>query len=131
MELKHCRFCDKVFATPGPDVCSGCWGKLDEIYSLARTAIRDHRNERLDVTSLAEIIDVDEVYIQILVDQGRLELASKDDGRPRCRSCGAEVFPGQPYCDSCRQRLVQGFTSDGEHKKKTMFRQERREKRGG
>ncbi len=130
MELKRCRLCDKVFATPGPDVCPECWEELDKIYAAARTAIRDHRDERLDVCRLSEIIKVDEEYIEILVDQGRLELGPMEDDKNRCRSCGAEVLPGQEYCEICRGKLVKGFSAEGEHKKKTMFRQERRSKKG-
>jgi len=129
MELKHCKICDKVFATVTADICPSCWEDLEEVYMNARKAIRDHHGSRLDVYSLSEMLNVDEIYIEVLVDQGRLSLSGEDDGKPRCKSCGAEVHSGQEYCDACREKLIKGFSSDGEHKKKTMFRQERRDRK--
>lgn len=129
MELKRCRLCDNVFATPGPDICPQCWTELDEIYAMARTAIRDHRDEHMDAARLSEIIKVDQEYIDILVDQGFLELKPMEDDINRCRSCGAEIIPGQNYCDECKAKLLKGFAAGEEHKKKTMFRQERRSKK--
>ncbi|MCF4152428.1 DUF4506 domain-containing protein [Dethiosulfovibrio sp. F2B] len=129
MELKHCRICDKVFATVSSDICPSCWDELEEVYMNARKAIRDNWKSRWDIYSLAEALDVDEMYLEVLVDQGRLDLSVEGDGKPRCKSCGAEVYPGQEYCDSCRGKLIKGFSSDGEHKKKTMFRQERRDRK--
>ncbi|PIE54691.1 MAG: hypothetical protein CSA35_04795 [Dethiosulfovibrio peptidovorans] len=130
MKLKHCRLCDKVFATPGPNVCPDCWDELDKVYTQARAALRDHWEESLNLFQLSEVLNVDAVYLETLVEQGRLEFSHLEgDEEGHCRSCGTAIRRGEQYCDSCRQNLMRGFSVDTEHKKSTMFSQERRDRR--
>ena len=127
MEFKRCQLCDKLFASNGNIICSDCFYKLDEVYQKARAAIRDHRNEKISIDKLAEIIGEDEKYIDILIQQERIDLKIKGEENI-CPMCGAPLKPGDKYCDKCRSSLINGFS--GKHKDKekkfAMFSQERR-----
>lgn len=130
MDFKRCQICDKLFASNGGLVCSDCLDRLDEVYQKARTAIRDHRRERISVESLAEMIEEDEKYIEILVKDGRIRLASVEESVHACPMCGAPLRLGEKYCDRCKASLVNGLSGDskGKDKKYTMFSQERRKR---
>lgn len=70
--LRNCRICGNVYMhINGPQLCQNCRDVLDNIYFRARDEIRDaSAGEKFDSLKLAEKLNVDPLYIQILVEEG-------------------------------------------------------------
>lgn len=68
--LRECKLCRKLFT--GGKVCQDCIKYLDEIYPTVRTYIRDSSNPRLEVSEIAEALDIPMRFVQGLVDNGYL-----------------------------------------------------------
>lgn len=73
--LRNCSVCGEMFLYPGGiPLCRRCHRKLDEVYAMAREFLRKaDRGEKYDAIDLARILDVEPVYLQILVQEGRLQ----------------------------------------------------------
>jgi hypothetical protein len=70
--MKECKLCRKLFSSPGGRVCQDCYKYLDEIYPTVRSFIRDSKNPRLDVSEIADALELPIRYIQGLVNYGYL-----------------------------------------------------------
>jgi hypothetical protein len=59
-------------------VCDTCRAKEQELYTLVRTVLRDHSDERLTIQDVAEILEIDEKEIMYLVDSGYFQLKMRN-----------------------------------------------------
>ncbi len=73
--LRNCRICGEIFLHAGGlPLCRHCHRDLDEVYVKARDFLRKaSRGEKYDAIELAEILEVEPIYIQVLVQEGRLQ----------------------------------------------------------
>jgi hypothetical protein len=120
--LKNCRACGKVFMhLGGPVLCEDCTKELDEIYFDARDEIRRlPAGEDIDNIELAQKLDVDPVFIQIMMEEGLFEqdLASSKNAREAL----AEEF-------SAELKKLSRQRETGKSYKGSMFIDERRDKK--
>ena len=73
MEMHTCQVCNKLFASSGPRICTGCMKRLDKVYEKAREFLRDHADTELNAPALAEAIGEDVRDLEILIAEGRFE----------------------------------------------------------
>ena len=74
MPLMECRLCGKIYTQGGRQgVCPECLKRLGDLYSLVHEYMRDHEEEKFDVSTLADDMGVSAVDIQALVDLGYIE----------------------------------------------------------
>lgn len=71
--MRECKLCRRLFSSPGGRVCQDCYKYLDEIYPTVRTYIRDSNNPRLEVTDIADALELPIKYVQGLVNYGYLK----------------------------------------------------------
>ena len=87
MEMHTCQVCNKLFASSGPRICTGCMKRLDKVYEKAREYLRDHADTELNAPALAEAIGEDVRDLEILLAEGRFERdvssSEPDDQRRR------------------------------------------------
>lgn len=74
-KLRNCKVCGGIFLHyAGIPLCGKCQGEMENIYQKARRFLRKAKQgERYDSLELAEILEVDPVFIHILIQEGRLE----------------------------------------------------------
>ena len=78
MEMTVCNVCGKIFGTSSGSVCPACRKLLDIVYEKARAYLRDHPKANMNARELASEIGEDELFLEILMMEGRFE--DKSDG---------------------------------------------------
>ncbi len=97
-KLENCKICGKVFLYHGGIVvCDTCKQDLDDIYVRAREVLRNKKaTEEFDSIALAGEIDVDPIYIHILVEGGYFERDGFElDGSTSARKNLAREFEAE------------------------------------
>jgi len=97
-KLENCKICGKVFLYRGGIVvCDTCKEDLDDIYVRAREVLRNKKTtEEFDSIALAGEIDVDPIYIHILVEGGYFERDGFElDGSTSARKNLARQFEAE------------------------------------
>lgn len=95
--INNCRICGKVFLhITGPLLCETCKEELERIYFLARDEVRKKSpGETIDSLNLSDRLDVDPVYIQIIIEEGLLEQEGYSSGNPDSRRSLAREFESE------------------------------------
>lgn len=73
--LRNCKACGDVFLhVAGIPLCGKCQREMEYVYQKARRFLRKLKSgERYDGIELAEILEVEPIFIHILIQEGRLE----------------------------------------------------------
>lgn len=92
--IRNCRVCGRVYMhINGPQLCENCRETLDDIYFRARDEIRNApKGEKFDNLKLSERLDVDPVFIQILVEEGLFDKEEAWQDDPVSRKNLADQF---------------------------------------
>ncbi len=73
MSLITCKLCGRLFDSTRGKICTQCLEELDDFYPKVREYIRDHRDARFSVDTLADDMGVDILRVQTLVELGYLD----------------------------------------------------------
>lgn len=73
--LRNCMACGALFLhIVGSPLCGKCQVEMEDVYQKARRFLRKAKpGDRYDGIELAEILDVEPIFIHILIQEGRLE----------------------------------------------------------
>jgi len=95
--INNCRICGKVFLhITGPLLCETCREELERIYFLARDEVRKSSpGETIDSFNLSDRLNVDPIYIQIIIEEGLLEQEGYSFGNPDSRRSLAREFESE------------------------------------
>ena len=104
MPILVCEYCGKPFNNVGVKLCPACSKIVEDSYIKARRYI--YKNPKTsDFISIVDETEIPEKALSYLIKKGRIEIANKAGGGPRCRACGKETLSGT-ICDQCRARLL-------------------------
>ena len=70
--MRECNLCRRLISSAGRRICQDCFKYLEDIYPTVRTFIRDSKNPKLDVSEIADALEISIKYVQGLVDYGYL-----------------------------------------------------------
>ncbi|GHS95247.1 hypothetical protein AGMMS50276_10100 [Synergistales bacterium] len=73
MPLVTCKLCNKLFTSGGPQICSSCLTKVDNLYPRVREFLRDNPKTEFNVDTVAHEMEEDIRYVQALVDMKYLD----------------------------------------------------------
>lgn len=122
--LRNCRVCGRVYMhINGPQLCESCRDTLDDIYFRARDEIRNAPDgEKFDSLKLSDRLDVDLVFIQILVEEGLFDQEESWQDVQSSRKDLADQFARE-------LQKMKDRGSSGESASRGMFINERRWKK--
>ncbi|MFW5999007.1 MAG: TIGR03826 family flagellar region protein [Halanaerobiaceae bacterium] len=127
MALRNCADCGRLFADDGVHkLCDRCRQDEEAEFKKVKEYLWDHPNA--GVNKVSEETEVDKELIIKFVKENRIIADGFDlEGQLHCERCGTSISSGR-YCEECRQKLVNGFSSS---KKKNRQNKEIKEKRKG
>ncbi|GEM_PF-827442 len=103
MELRNCMICGKAFPyAGGKPICPSCRREIEEAYDKVRRFLRDNPKLAITISELSELTGVEEEIINVLIDEGLIELKTPEGTLARgCARCGAPVEGSSAYCARC------------------------------
>jgi hypothetical protein len=104
MPILICEYCGKPFNNYGVTLCGACSKIIEETYIKVRRYIYQN-SKTCDFISIVEATEVPDKALRYLISKGRIEIAGKAGGGPRCRACGKEASGGV-LCDQCKAKLI-------------------------
>lgn len=111
-DLRSCALCGNAFVSAGASsVCNECRAELDEVYAYVRDFLRAHPKLTPTVQDLSQLLDLDEKYLQALVEDGRIQKVEPGRGRRNCQSCGVSIAAGN-LCVACSRRIHADILKD-------------------
>ena len=127
MELLTCVLCGRLFESYNKKICPKCTEKEEEYYQLVKKTIRE--NPSMTFKTIIEETGVPERLMRRWLQDGRLEVNSKESFGLKCERCNKEILQGK-YCVDCRQFMQNGLNDLMKESKKIQAEQSNDKKRG-
>ncbi|MBE5934969.1 MAG: hypothetical protein E7262_04175 [Lachnospiraceae bacterium] len=128
MELVACVLCGSLFQTYDKKICPRCAQKEEEYYQIVKKTIRENPGKRFK--DIVEETGVPERLMRRWLQNGRLEINTKESFGLRCERCNKEILQGR-YCVDCRQIMQNGLNDLMKESKKLQLEQEPNNKKKG
>ena len=121
MELVTCALCGSLFQTFEKKICPRCAEKEDEYYKTVKQLIKEQPG--LKFKEIIEETGVPERLMRRWLQDGRLEIASKEGIGLRCERCKKEILQGK-YCVDCRAIMQNGLNDIVKEDRKQKLKKE-------
>ncbi len=81
MDITGCKLCGRIVSAEGNRICPNCMHRLQKVYSQIHNHLRDNQEEKFDIESLSEELDVNPADIQMLIELGYIDRRLAEDSR--------------------------------------------------
>ncbi len=100
MDITGCKLCGRVVSAEGNRICPNCMHRLQEVYSQIHNYMRDNQEDKFNIESLSEDLDVNPADVQMLIELGYIDRKLAEDSRTeRAKRKIAGMLSGHVYGD--------------------------------